>query len=117
MCDIRVGTFISWLAYFLHGCNHVAGLAQEGIFRVNGNTRVVERLKASFDKTGEADLEDAGDVMAVAGMLKLYLRELPEPVIPEHLTHKFVTAQNGWYCITTNLHVLNIYVYLYIGYI
>ncbi|XP_013391568.1 protein FAM13B isoform X1 [Lingula anatina] len=66
------------------------GIGHEGIFRVNGNARVVEKLKASFDKTGDADLLEAGDVMAVAGLLKLFLRELPDAVIPESETQKYV---------------------------
>lgn len=69
------------------------GITCEGIFRVNGNSRVVERLRTSFDRNGDADLEEAGDVMAVAGLLKLYLRELPEGVIPDHMTKLFVTTQ------------------------
>jgi len=55
----------------------------------------VEKMRSSFDRTGNADLEEAGDVMAVAGLLKLFLRELPEAVIPEHLTKLFVQAQLG----------------------
>ena len=71
------------------------GITSEGIFRINGNSRVVERLRTSFDRTGDADLAEAGDVMAVAGLLKLYLRELPEGVIPDHMTQLFVTTQLG----------------------
>ena len=73
----------------------VAGLEHEGIFRINGNARVVERIKASFERTGDADLSDAGDMMAVAGVLKLFLRELPDAVIPEHMTKLFVNTQEG----------------------
>ena len=46
-----------------------------------GNPKLVERLRVSFDRTGDADLEGAGDVATVASLLKLWLRELPEPVI------------------------------------
>ena len=74
-----------------------AGLNQEGIFRINGNSRIVERIRASYDRTGEADLTDGGDIMAVAGALKLYLRELPEAIIPEGQTRTFVTTQEGEY--------------------
>ncbi len=55
----------------------------------------MERIKASYDRTGEADLTDGGDIMAVAGALKLYLRELPEGIIPEGPTRTFVTTQEG----------------------
>lgn len=63
---------------------------------------MVERLRASFDRTGDADLESAGDVATVASLLKLWLRELPEPVIASHVAtelldiheSKFVTGSN-----------------------
>ena len=73
----------------------ITGLDYEGVFRVNGNARIVERLRVSFDRVGDADLEEADDVMAVAGLLKLFLRELPETVIPERLTRQFVAVQEG----------------------
>ena len=75
--------------------NAVTGITCEGIFRVNGNSRVVDRLRSSFDRHGDAELEEAGDVMAVAGLLKLYLRELPDGVIPDNMTQLFVTTQLG----------------------
>ena len=71
------------------------GLDQEGIFRVSGNAKIQERLRNSFDRSGDADLDDAGDVMAVAGLLKLFLRELPDCVIPQTLTARFVAVQEG----------------------
>ncbi|KAJ9592639.1 hypothetical protein L9F63_015694, partial [Diploptera punctata] len=58
------------------------GLKCGGLFRLSaGNPKLVERLRTSFDRTGDADLEAAGDVATVASLLKLWLRELPEPVI------------------------------------
>ena len=79
----------------VHFCVYVVGLDHEGIFRINGNARVVERIKTSFERTGDADLSDAGDMMAVAGVLKLFLRELPDAIIPEHMTRQFVNTQEG----------------------
>jgi hypothetical protein len=55
----------------------------------------VEKLRASFDHHGDANLDEDHDVMAVAGLLKLFLRELPESCIPEHMTKKFVNVQEG----------------------
>ncbi|XP_052764243.1 protein FAM13A-like isoform X2 [Mya arenaria] len=66
------------------------GLEYEGIFRVNGSQRVVEKLRASFDLQGDANLEEDNDMMAVAGLLKLFLRELPETAVPEKMTRRFV---------------------------
>lgn len=73
----------------------VLGYDQEGIFRVNGSARIIEKLRTSFDQTGDADLAEDGDVMAVAGLLKLFLRELPDSVIPEHMTKQFVNIHES----------------------
>ncbi|XP_071953922.1 protein FAM13A-like isoform X2 [Antedon mediterranea] len=68
------------------------GIGHEGIFRMSGSSRIVDKLRASFDKYGDADLEEAGDVMAVAGLLKLYLRELPEAIVPDKFHQRFLAV-------------------------
>ena len=55
----------------------------------------MDNLKAQYDRTGDADLENAEDVMAVASLLKLFLRELPEPVMTDHLHQSFISVQEG----------------------
>ena len=72
-------------------------MKQEGLFRVNGNMKVVERLKIAFDKCGDADLEEIGDVPAAASLLKMFLRELTDPVIPELMQPVFIQIQDQ-YC-------------------
>nr|XP_020665322.1 rho GTPase-activating protein 22 [Pogona vitticeps] len=58
------------------------GLMEEGLFRMPGQANLVKELQDSFD-SGEKPLFDSHtDVHTVASLLKLYLRELPEPVIP-----------------------------------
>ncbi|XP_064000847.1 rho GTPase-activating protein 22 isoform X6 [Pogoniulus pusillus] len=58
------------------------GLREEGLFRMPGQANLVKDLQDSFD-CGEKPLFDSNtDVHTVASLLKLYLRELPEPVIP-----------------------------------
>ncbi|XP_074814675.1 rho GTPase-activating protein 22 isoform X1 [Natator depressus] len=58
------------------------GLTEEGLFRMPGQANLVKDLQDSFD-CGEKPLFDSNtDVHTVASLLKLYLRELPEPVIP-----------------------------------
>lgn len=71
------------------------GMSHEGIFRISGNHKVVESLKATYDKVGEANLEEVGDVMAVAGLLKLFLRELPDPPIPQSMTADFIKVHQA----------------------
>lgn len=72
------------------------GLDQEGIFRVSGSSRIMENLKAEFDMHGDANLEADGDIPAVAGLLKLFLRELPVSLVPESKTKQFVCIQDAY---------------------
>ena len=67
-------------------------VTEEGLFRVPGSTSEVRRLKSGFD-TGLADLCDrVSDPHAVAGTLKLYLRELPEPLLTYTLYSDWLQA-------------------------
>ncbi|XP_046663842.1 protein FAM13A isoform X2 [Homalodisca vitripennis] len=68
------------------------GLQTEGLFRLSGgNPALVEQLKSSFNRTGDADLEACSDVASVASLLKLWLRDLPEPLITPAVTAELVT--------------------------
>ena len=51
---------------------YVSGLDQEGIYRVNGNAKVIEALRVSFDKVGDANFTD-NDIYSIGGILKLFL--------------------------------------------
>ncbi|CAL1298829.1 unnamed protein product [Larinioides sclopetarius] len=75
-------------------CQYIlkTGLTHEGLFRISGNARSVERLKASFDRSGDAPLETEGDVSSAAALLKLFLRELPDPIIPMNMHCQFLDA-------------------------
>ncbi|KAF8349806.1 hypothetical protein F5887DRAFT_877632 [Amanita rubescens] len=64
------------------------GLESEGIYRVSGRHSIVQALQHEIEKD-EAIFEfdhRRDDIYAVASLLKLYLRELPEPVfrVPLH---------------------------------
>lgn len=79
-------------------CNYIesnSGLTLEGLFRVSGNVKLVEKLKNSFDKFGDAPLETIGDVPSAAALVKLFLRELPEPVIPTSVHRSFLSVLQG----------------------
>jgi Rho GTPase-activating protein 1 len=58
------------------------GLEVEGIFRISGNATRIKQLQETFDKGNTVNLIEEDDIHAVAGLLKRYLRELPEPIIP-----------------------------------
>ncbi|XP_030420712.1 protein FAM13A isoform X6 [Gopherus evgoodei] len=66
------------------------GLTQEGIFRVNGNKKMVDRLRLKYDQGEEVELAKDADVCSVASLLKLFLRELPDGVITSALHPRFI---------------------------
>jgi hypothetical protein len=53
------------------------------LFRTTANKKLVDRLKVAFDRNGDVDLEAFHDVHAAAALLKLFLREMPEPAITD----------------------------------
>ncbi|XP_036411375.1 beta-chimaerin isoform X1 [Megalops cyprinoides] len=71
------------------------GLQSEGLYRVSGFTEHIEDVKLAFDRDGEtADLSEEvyPDINIIAGALKLYLRDLPIPVITYELYPSFIQA-------------------------
>ncbi|GFO23335.1 protein fam13b-like isoform x2 [Plakobranchus ocellatus] len=71
------------------------GLDNVGLFRVSGSVRVVERLRMQFELTGDVDLEGENDVAATAGLLRVFLRDLPDTLVPEKLTPRFFNIVQG----------------------
>lgn len=56
---------------------------EEGIFRLSGSASAIRQLKQKFNVSLDIDLYEtqlAPDVHTIAGLLKLYLRELPNSV-------------------------------------
>ncbi|XP_046516331.1 rho GTPase-activating protein 9 isoform X1 [Equus quagga] len=88
------------------------GLDVDGIYRVSGNLAVVQKLRFLVDREraitsdgryvfpeqpgqeGRLDLDSAewDDIHVVTGALKLFLRELPQPLVPPLLLPKFRAA-------------------------
>ncbi len=60
------------------------GMHHHGIFRVSGSQVEINHFRDAFERGEDplADVTDASDINSVAGVLKLYLRELREPVFP-----------------------------------
>jgi len=60
------------------------GLHHQGLFRVSGSQLEIQNFRDAFERGEDplADTNDASDINSVAGFLKLYLRELREPLFP-----------------------------------
>lgn len=60
------------------------GLHHQGIYRVSGSQVEINNFREAFERGEDplADVNDASDINSVAGVFKLYLRELREPLFP-----------------------------------
>lgn len=72
------------------------GLDEVGLYRIPGSLASVNALKAAFDSGGEMNMEDDRwfDINTVTGCFKLYLREIPEPILTSELFNDFVICGN-----------------------
>uniref|UniRef100_A0A8C1F5M2 Rho GTPase activating protein 22 n=2 Tax=Cyprinus carpio TaxID=7962 RepID=A0A8C1F5M2_CYPCA len=68
------------------------GLDEEGLFRMPGQANLVKELQEAFDCGDKPQFDSNTDVHTVASLLKLYLRELPEPVVPFCKYEDFLTC-------------------------
>ncbi|XXH02690.1 hypothetical protein Hte_009073 [Hypoxylon texense] len=75
------------------------GLAVEGIYRLSGSTAHVNKLKHLFDTNEDAPILDFRnpenffhDVNSVAGLLKQFLRDLPDPLLTSEHYAGFIEA-------------------------
>jgi len=70
------------------------GIKVEGIYRVSSSVSSINRLKVAFDTDASAvePSDPQWDHHVFASALKLYLRELPEPVFPFSLYNDFISA-------------------------
>ncbi|KAM6966954.1 rho GTPase-activating protein 44 isoform 5-T5 [Tautogolabrus adspersus] len=70
------------------------GMQEEGLFRVAPSASKLKKLKASLD-CGVMDVQEySSDPHAIAGALKSYLRELPEPLMTTELYDEWIQASN-----------------------
>uniref|UniRef100_A0A3Q4MAC8 Rho GTPase activating protein 9 n=1 Tax=Neolamprologus brichardi TaxID=32507 RepID=A0A3Q4MAC8_NEOBR len=62
----------------------VAGLETDGIYRVSGNLAVIQKLRFLVNHEEKLNLDESEweDIHVITGALKLFFRELPEPLVP-----------------------------------
>ncbi|XP_055017983.1 rho GTPase-activating protein 25 isoform X2 [Boleophthalmus pectinirostris] len=70
------------------------GLSEEGIFRLPGQDNAVRQFRGAFDAGERPSFPSDTDVHTVASLLKLYLRELPQPVVPWTQYQDFLDCTN-----------------------
>ncbi|XP_014440305.1 rho GTPase-activating protein 27 [Tupaia chinensis] len=70
------------------------GLDTDGLYRISGNLATVQKLRYKVDHDERLDLDDGRweDVHVITGALKLFFRELPEPLFPFSHFRQFIAA-------------------------
>ncbi|EGT37704.1 CBN-SRGP-1 protein [Caenorhabditis brenneri] len=66
-------------------------LRNQGLFRVSGSQSEINRFRESYERGEDLFqyLEDGSDANSAAGVLKLYFRELREPIFPIFMFEQF----------------------------
>ncbi|XP_075578834.1 LOW QUALITY PROTEIN: rho GTPase-activating protein 27 [Pelecanus crispus] len=81
------------------------GLDIDGLYRVSGNLATIQKLRYKVEHDEHLDLDDGRweDIHVVTGALKLFFRELPEPLVPFGHFEQFIAAikmqdpaRRGW---------------------
>ncbi|XP_067462732.1 rho GTPase-activating protein 12-like isoform X3 [Thunnus thynnus] len=85
----------STVPIFVKTCiDHVEnnGLCVDGLYRVSGNLAVIQKLRFAVNHDEKVNLADGKweDIHVTTGALKMYFRELPEPLFTYALFHDFV---------------------------
>ncbi|THH14803.1 hypothetical protein EW146_g5582 [Bondarzewia mesenterica] len=78
------------LPFLADGILALGGTKAEGIFRVPGDGDSVSELKLRIDK-GYYNLEGVDDPHVLASLLKLWLRELCDPLVPDEMYNECIT--------------------------
>ncbi|KAG6885717.1 hypothetical protein C0993_010890 [Termitomyces sp. T159_Od127] len=83
------------------------GLDSEGIYRVSGRHAIVQTMQHNIEKDEERfEFSHRDDVYAVSSLLKLYLRELPEPVFKFPLQERIQHTEDRADHIASNFMLL-----------
>ncbi|XP_032407305.1 rho GTPase-activating protein 12b isoform X2 [Xiphophorus hellerii] len=82
---------------FVEMCiDHVenTGLSVDGLYRVSGNLAVIQKLRFAVNHDEKVDLNDSKweDIHVTTGALKMFFRELPEPLFTYGSFNDFVNA-------------------------
>ncbi|KAJ5632914.1 hypothetical protein N7490_009253 [Penicillium lividum] len=93
----RDGTAVPFLVYQCFQAIELFGLDLEGIYRLSGSANHINHMKALFDNdSSQIDLTNPEnffhDVNSVAGLVKQFFRDLPDPLFTAQYYTQFVEA-------------------------
>jgi Rho GTPase-activating protein 20 len=70
------------------------GPFMQGIFRKSANVRIVRELREQIESTGDPSCLEDAPIIAVAALLKDFLRSLPDPLLTFHLFPLWMESLN-----------------------
>ncbi|PYI02157.1 RhoGAP-domain-containing protein [Aspergillus sclerotiicarbonarius CBS 121057] len=93
----RDGTAVPMIVYQCFQAIELFGLDMEGIYRLSGSATHISHMKALFDNdSSQVDFTNPEsfyhDVNSVAGLLKQFFRDLPDPLFTSHTYMDFINA-------------------------
>ncbi|TKX23063.1 putative RHO GTPase-activating protein RGD1 [Elsinoe australis] len=93
----RDGSAVPMVVYQCMQAVDLFGLSVEGIYRQNGTAQHIQSLKAQFDNdASRVDFRNPAnfhhDVNSVAGLLKQFFRDLPDPLLTKDRYGEFISA-------------------------
>lgn len=93
LCE-REGTTVPRFVQICLDAVDKRGLEADGIYRVSGNLATIQKLRFIVDQEEDLDLDHSQweDIHVVTGALKMFFRELPEPLFPFKFFQPFVEA-------------------------
>jgi hypothetical protein len=93
----RDGTAVPMIVYQCLQAIELFGLDVEGIYRLSGSANHINHMKSLFDNdSSQVDFTNPEsfyhDVNSVAGLLKQFFRELPDPLFTSQYYSDFINA-------------------------
>uniref|UniRef100_A0A1B6CGE0 Rho GTPase-activating protein 12 n=1 Tax=Clastoptera arizonana TaxID=38151 RepID=A0A1B6CGE0_9HEMI len=67
----------------------------DGLYRASGNLSQVQKIRLHVDQNNYSVLEQEEDVHVLTGALKLFFRELKQPLLPYHFFNKALKASTN----------------------
>ena len=91
-CLVKYSSVVARTHNYVHAFYHLIS----GASRLPGRSSLIRELKERFDRGERPALtSDEHDVATVASLLKQYLRDLPEPLIPKHCYEQVMNVRHA----------------------
>ena len=100
-----INRHVTYPSPLLHCCVVLPGLSCEGIYRISGVKSKMQALREAYNRGAPSVFLHEHEPNVVASLMKLYLRELPEPVLTTELLPKFELASGWCSCLRAHTHV------------